>query len=1212
VAFVDGRAIVRAEWDLVLADDQVLAFIDVAAIPQGGGGGGSDPLRTVLMLAVLVMAPEIGAFMGPGMFGAGVLGMSAGAWTGVAMFAGMTLVNAILPPPKPTSPQQAAALAAPSPTYNLQAQGNAARIDAAIPEGFGRMDAFPDYAAQPYQEYAGNEQYLYSLLCLGRGEYSIESILIETTPITSFDEVTYEVVAPGGSVTLFPTNVTSSSLVAGQSLSCIAGTYSQSGTTVTVTAVAHGLAIGKVLYVQATGGTGVTGSYTVASVPTLDTFTYVASTSLTTSGTLLYSPWVGGFIANDSGTTANYVGIDFAAIKGLYYANDDGSLATMGTYLRVEARTVDSVGAPLTSFVQIGTTFHYTGATTTPQRYSQRIGPLTFARYEVRVCRIDLEQLGTRYGHALVWAGMRGYLQDTRTYGDVTLIAMLMRATNNLTAQASRKINVIATRKLPVWNGTTWSANTATRSIAWAIVYACKQIGMTDSQIDLAGLLALDSTWTGRGDYFDGRFDNFLSFWEAVTKIAITGRAKPYMQGGVLRIKRDQAQSIPVALFSTRNIVRGSFSIDYLMPTYDTADSVDVTYFDSTTWNSAKVRATLTGSTTNQPAKIDLFGVTSRAQAYREGIYQAASNVYRRRIVKFSTEMEGFIPSFGDLIAIQHDMPAWGQGGEVTAWNSGTLTLTLSEPVTFGSGTNYIGLRKRDGSVDGPYAVTAGGSANQVVFASAPASTPYTGMNEERTHFTFGAGATWTQFAIVTSAKPKDLYTIDMVAVVENSNVHTAESGLITPTLVTSQLAGYNNLPVVTGVTAYPSRDNLSLMVLTWPGAAWAQGYVIEQSKDGIAWTPSGSTSSTQYLCPMLYGKTTQFRVAAVGLYRGPWFTVAPDVTAPPPFDIFSIMVQPDGTRQYNFGYTNLANQPADWMGAEIRYVSGTTSTPDWATMSLLQDATTYYTNSPVELNAPLSGIYTFACKSLDTTGNESTQVVRNITLPDRRLGNVFDEFFEGPLGWLGTKTGCQVLGTYLEALDSTTWATTPATWAAWSRWNMAPTSPIIYVTPVRDFGTVIAGQVNATIDADGTALLELATSNDGTAWSAWGSASAVFAVRYIKLRLTVTATGPAPVPVVRDFNYQINAPMKSEYLNDIVLSSLTGSNRIGVGDIRIPLHGTYSVLKRTSIVIQDNSAGTWTYVRIDQTLAVGPRWQFRLNGVLADPAFVDFFVEGY
>lgn len=331
----------------------------------------------------------------------------------------------------------------------------------------------------------------------------------------------------------------------------------------------------------------------------------------------------------------------------------------------------------------------------------------------------------------------------------------------------------------------------------------------------------------------------------------------------------------------------------------------------------------------------------------------------------------------------------------------------------------------------------------------------------------------------------------------------------------------------------------------------------------------------------------------------------------PPPFDVFTVMAQPDGTRQYNFAYSP-GNSPADWLGAEIRYTPGTVGSPVWADMTPLQDDATYYTSSPVELNAPLSGVWTFACKSLDTTGNESAMLVRSLTLPDRRLGNVFDEFFERTDGWTGTKTGCHVQDGGLEADDATTWATAPGTWAAWAAWNTAPASPIYYETPVRDFGTVVAGQVNSTVDADGTVVQELATSADGVSWSAWGSAASAFSTRYLKMRLTVTATGPAPVPVVRQFDWQVNAPIRSEYLNDIVLSSLTGAYRIGVGDVRIPLSGTYAVLKRTTVVIQDSSAGTWTSTRIDQTLTYGPRWQFRLNGTLADPAFVDFFIEGY
>jgi len=160
--------------------------------------------------------------------------------------------------------------------------------------------------------------------------------------------------------------------------------------------------------------------------------------------------------------------------------------------------------------------------------------------------------------------------------------------------------------------------------------------------------------------------------------------------------------------------------------------------------------------------------------------------------------------------------------------------------------------------------------------------------------------------------------------------------------------------------------------------------------------------------------------------------------------------------------------------------------------------------------------------------------------------------------------------------------------------------------------GAVVVGGVSSTIDADGSVTQELATSADGVTWSGWGSAAAQFNSRWIKLRITVAATGPAPVPMVRSWSYQITAPIRSEYINDLDISTLTGSYRIGTGDIRIPLVGTYTTLKRTAVTIQDASAGTWVATRIDQTLTYGPRWQFRLNGTLTDPDFVDFFVEGY
>lgn len=66
----------------------------------------------------------------------------------------------------------------------------------------------------------------------------------------------------------------------------LTGTYSQSGTTVTVTATGHGHIVGHTIYADITSGSGVDGTYTVATVPDANTFTYTAGTSLTTSGNI--------------------------------------------------------------------------------------------------------------------------------------------------------------------------------------------------------------------------------------------------------------------------------------------------------------------------------------------------------------------------------------------------------------------------------------------------------------------------------------------------------------------------------------------------------------------------------------------------------------------------------------------------------------------------------------------------------------------------------------------------------------------------------------------------------------------------------------------------------------------------------------------------------------------------------------------------------------
>ena len=62
------------------------------------------------------------------------------------------------------------------------------------------------------------------------------------------------------------------------------GTYSQSGTTVTISITSHGVAIGDVLTIDYTSGSATDGTFAVASVTSDDAFTVTAAATATNSG----------------------------------------------------------------------------------------------------------------------------------------------------------------------------------------------------------------------------------------------------------------------------------------------------------------------------------------------------------------------------------------------------------------------------------------------------------------------------------------------------------------------------------------------------------------------------------------------------------------------------------------------------------------------------------------------------------------------------------------------------------------------------------------------------------------------------------------------------------------------------------------------------------------------------------------------------------------
>ncbi len=708
ICLKNGQPVLRADW----AATQIEGAIIFVALPQGGGGGGGkNPLRTVLMIAVMVVANVYGGPLASALGFSGSLG-TAVASAGFAL-AGSVLVNALVPLPTPNVPT-AGSLNSPSPTYSLQAQGNYARLTQPIPVVYGHHLVFPDFASTPYAEYVDHDQYLHQLHVIGMGDYDVHQIRIEDTPITSFADIQAQVILPGGVNTLFNHDVMTAPEVAGQELIALADA----------------------------------------------------------GGAL-----VGPFTVNPPQTQVSHIGIDVLMLRGLYYANDDGSLSAKAVQWRVEVRRVDDAGEAVSGWWMLAEGEH-SAASGEAQRlsYKYAVAP---GRYQVRMSRLDSKDPSSRAGHELRWGEVRGYLAGASLPQHMTLLALRMKATDNLSQRSSRLVNCLVTRKLPTWSPQSgWSTPMPTRSIAWAFADTLRAdygAGLADARIDLQALYRLDQQWAVRGDHFDAVFDQGLTVWETLGRIARCGRAVPFLQGGIVRIVRDEPKTLPVALFSMRNIVRGSLKIQYVMPGEETADTVVMGYLNPKTWKPDEVAVNLLGADGTRQAKVTLFGCTSQAQAVREGKYIAAVNRYRRRLITFKTEMEGLIPTYGDLIAISHDMPSWGTSGEIVGFEIDSGALIVSEPFPWEEGSEYqLVLRLPDGSTAGPFVVTRGASDRHAVIPAAAVSALPVGWETGRPLFAFGKGQNWSQTARVMAIRPRGEQ-VEIACVVEHPLVHTAD-----------------------------------------------------------------------------------------------------------------------------------------------------------------------------------------------------------------------------------------------------------------------------------------------------------------------------------------------------------------------------------------------------------------------------------------------------
>lgn len=890
--------VLRKDWDQPIG--MIEEPIQFLQIPRGKSIKNILGLVATIALS-LVAGPIAGLF-----FTAGTLGYSIASMA--IILAGSFLINTFLAP-KPAKAAEETSTEA-SPTYNLQGQGNAARLLDPIPRLYGEHILFPDYASQPYQSYESNEQYLYQLFCLGAGSYSVQSINIDKTELwnnstgfsQTFSDVQIEIVPPGSTVTLFPSNVITSSEVASQELRNETFTVSTTFSGVRATfasaqAVVEFLSPGDVIAVSTTVGSN-SGSWTITNLDEVGKLWIEFNhtfTSGTASSSFTLDDWIGPFIANPTDQNTNLIKIDVSLPRGLYYANDSGGLTATSLSYTVQCRAVDVDGVPLSGaswITLISETFQ--DNTSTSKRFTRSFN-VGLGRYQVRARRTSVKNHDSRYGNDLVWESLRAFIPDDNKFDDVTLLAMKIRASNQLTQQSSTKINVVQRGLIPVYSNGIWSVPVYTANPAWVAADILKNsvygAGLADSRVDLAKLTELAAIYTARGDTFNGVFDTSKTLWEALNSVLTTVRTQPILVAGMITFVRDQQKALAKTVITPQSILKNTFEMTHILKNEETADDVVVEFMDSRTWKTSEVECKLPGSTSENPARIQLFGVTNISQAWREGMYYAASNSYRRVFASVSTEADGRMLLKGDSVIVSHDVPEWSQNGYIYDYLEEETTLILDRQVKFINGAqHYIVLRRRDGKEFGPINCVFNGYDNEVKLdsASLEATEIAQGIQladvlsiddtAKNTTFVFGAGDKFAKRFLVINSTVRDFTKVDVGLVIDDPRVYAADTGTPPPGVKYNGPGVSPNAPIVSNLTVVKepySLNNPVTLKATWTVAEGSTNYILQYSATGANWTTIYTGTDTSFTFEVTSGDVF-VRVAAVGTILGPWTNTDP------------------------------------------------------------------------------------------------------------------------------------------------------------------------------------------------------------------------------------------------------------------------------------------------------------------------------------------------
>lgn len=389
--------------------------------------------------------------------------------------------------------------------------------------------------------------------------------------------------------------------------------------------------------------------------------------------------------------------VDIAFPQGLAFY-DNGSRQVLSVQIRVEFRRLGATDP------QASVTFNFSYATAVPLRFTKRIAvgtlglPAGSPTIEVRLVRVTPYKPDTaskNYVQESRWARLAAVVQLVgQTYPTVTVMAFTMSNTRSAGAVSDMSLNVIATRVLPTWTGSAWSAPAATRKWADNFVARCKSpdgANRTDAQLDIPGIYALqaqlDASDAGAQGVISLTLDQMQDIDSELAQIADVARAVVYRVGRKLFVQRDQANATAIALFNARAKSPDGETVSVRMTGDADNDAVIVQWMDEVLgWKRRDFQFPEDVIAVN-PLRVGT-SLANWTQAYRRAVFEWNRLKYRREDIACRVTEDGRICRPGDVINVTDDVANLAlQAGEVIAQQA--PMLTLDRDMTFDVGASY-------------------------------------------------------------------------------------------------------------------------------------------------------------------------------------------------------------------------------------------------------------------------------------------------------------------------------------------------------------------------------------------------------------------------------------------------------------------------------------------------------------------------------------------